>query len=257
MKIDLKSLWLFNDAKELAKRILSVQIRQRIRTLFLWPPRGLFLGRTFQRLEPLSRRFGLSRGLPIDRYYIEKFLERNRNDIQGRVLEIADRHYTIKFGGQRVSKSEVLHVTGDNEEATIVADLTRGDNIPTGSFDCVILTQTLQLIYDVRAALATTYRILTPGGVLLATFPGISQISRYDMDRWGDYWRFTTLSARRLLETYFPSSKITVASYGNVLATVAFLHGLAAEDLGRKLDHQDPDYEMLIAVKAVKPGIKP
>ena len=79
--------------------------------------------------------------------------------------------------------------------------------------------------------MATIYRILTPGGTLLATFPGISQISRYDMDRWGEYWRFTTLSARRLLEAYFPPSQVSVASFGNVLATVAFLHGLAAEDL--------------------------
>ena len=108
MKTDIMSLWLVQDTKDFIKRFLPVQARQRIKALFLWPPRGLFLGRTFKRLEPLSRRFGLSRGLPIDRYYIEKFLEKNHRDIRGRVLEIADRNYTVKFGGQRVIKSDVM-----------------------------------------------------------------------------------------------------------------------------------------------------
>jgi SAM-dependent methyltransferase len=112
----------------------------------------------------------------------------------------------------------------------------------------------LQFIYDVRAAIRHLHRILKPSGVLLATFPGISQISRYDMDRWGDYWRFTTLSARRLLEEVFPPGNVTVRAYGNVLAAVAFLHGLSAEELRREeLDYHDPDYELIITVRAVKP----
>jgi len=106
------------------------------------------------------------------------------------------------------------------------------------------------------AALKTLYRILKPGGVLLATFPGISQISRHDMDRWGDYWRFTTLSARRLLEKVFPAANVRVEAYGNVLAAIAFLHGLATQELRQEeLDYGDPDYEVLIAVRAVKPEV--
>jgi len=107
----------------------------------------------------------------------------------------------------------------------------------------------LQFIYDVRAAIFNLYRILKPGGILLATFPGISQISRYDMDR----WRFTTLSAQKLFEEVFSPVNVTVASYGNVLAANAFLHGLAGEELRpQELDHQDPDYELLITVRAIK-----
>jgi len=101
----------------------------------------------------------------------------------------------------------------------------------------------------VRAAIFNLYRILKPGGILLATFPGISQISRYDMDR----WRFTTLSAQKLFEEVFSPVNVTVASYGNVLAANAFLHGLAGEELRpQELDHQDPDYELLITVRAIK-----
>lgn len=206
-----------------------------------------------RRLIPVSRVFGLDRGQPIDRYYIENFLARHAEDIQGHVLEIGDDTYTRKFGGERVSRSDVLHAWAGNPKATIVADLTCADHIPSDTFDCIIFTQTLQFIYDGRAALKTLYRILKPGGVLLATFPGISQISRYDMDRWGDYWRFTTLSARRLLEEVFPPGCVQVEAQGNVLTAIAFLHGLAAHELTpEELDYHDPDYQVLIGMRVAR-----
>ena len=84
---------------------------------------------------------------------------------------------------------------------------------------------------------------------------GISQISRYDMDRWGEYWRFTSLSARRLFEEVFLPADVTVRSYGNVLAATAFLHGVAEGELRRdELNYHDPDYEVLITVRAIKPN---
>jgi SAM-dependent methyltransferase len=211
---------------------------------------------SLRRLRPISRIFGFDRGVCIDRYYIEQFLSTQGSDIQGCCLEIGDDIYSRKFGGDRVVRRDVLHVTDGNPQATIVADLTRADHIPSNAFDSIICTQTLQHIYDVRAALKTLYRLLKPDGVLLATFPGISQISRGDMDRWGDYWRFTTLSARLLFAEVFPAANVTVAAYGNVLAAIAFLHGLTVEELQKaELDYLDPDYEMLITVRAVKPEV--
>ena len=206
-----------------------------------------------RRLAPFSRVFGLDRGLPIDRYYIENFLAQHAGDIQGNVLEFADNDYTLRFGGEKVARSEILQLTPDNPKATIVADITQANAIPSETFNCIICTQTLQFIYDVRVAIQTLHRILRPNGVLLVTFPGISQISRYDMDRWGDYWRFTTVSALRIFEETFPASHVEVEAHGNVLAAVAFLHGVVAEELNRKeLDYRDPDYEVLITVRAVK-----
>lgn len=206
---------------------------------------------SLRRLEPFSRAFGRDRGLCVDRYYIEAFLAANADTVRGRVLEIGDDRYTRRFGGARVSSSEVLHVTDGNPKATIVADLSDAPQLEPESFDCVICTQTLPFIYDVRAAVATLRRILRPGGAVLATLPGISQISRYDMERWGDYWRFTSLSARRLFEEAFAPAHVAVEAYGNVLAAIAFLHGLAAEELeAAELDRRDPDYELVIAVRA-------
>jgi hypothetical protein len=102
-----------------------------------------------RRQIPVSRDFGFDRGLPIDRYYIESFLEKYAADIRGRVLEIGANTFTTRFGRDHVTQSDVLHVNNNNPVATIVGDLASADHIPSDLFDCVILTQTLQLIYDV------------------------------------------------------------------------------------------------------------
>ena len=200
--------------------------------------------------------WGSERGQPIDRYYIERFLAAQAQDIQGRVLEIGDNKYTLKFGQDQVVQSDVLHVAENRPQVTIIGDLTQADHISANTFDCIILTQTFQVIYDVPAAIETVYRILKPGGVVLITTAGISKISRYDMDRWGYFWSFTTCSIRRLFEAVFPAANIEVGAYGNVLASIAFLHGLAREELRQKdLDYVDPDYELLITVRAMKPEV--
>lgn len=232
----------------------------RWRRLTVWPPVGWVRFGSLRRIMPISLTFGLDRGPReqcIDRYFIERFLHIHSGDIRGHVLEIGDDHYTRKFGGTAVERSDVLHVHSEAKHATIIADLTHGDQIPSESFDCVICTQTLQFVYDVREALKTLYRILRPGGVLLATFTGISQISRYDMDRWGDYWRFTTMSAGRLFVEFWPPDGVDVQAHGNVLLAVAYLHGLTLRDLrAEELTHRDPDYPLVITVRAVKPIVQ-
>ena len=244
-------------AADLARQVLPSSIRQWLRL----QRRALRLSRlggwvrfgNLRRVTPVSRVFGCDRGVCIDRYYIEQYLARHAADIRGRVLEIADNSYTKRFGGDRVVKSDVLHLQEGNSKATLVGDLAGENSIPSDNFDCIIFTQTLQFIYDFHAAIFTLRRILRPGGVLLATFPGISQISRYDMARWGDYWRFTTVSAQKIFEEVFAPDCVSVESYGNVLAANAFLHGLAEEELRtNEIEFRDPDYQLLITVRAVK-----
>ena len=216
------------------------------------PPVGWVRLGSLRRTTPISRAYGYDRGRPVDRYYIENFLSRCSEDISGRVLEVGDDTYTRQFGGSRVTCSDVLHVHEGNPRATIIADLTCADHIPSATFDCIILTQTLQLIFDVRSAIRTLHRILKPGGVLLATFPGISQITDGEWrDSW--YWNFTSQSARWLFGESFPAGDLTVDTHGNVLAATALLQGMAAEELRhQELDYRDRDYEVLITVRAVK-----
>ncbi len=214
---------------------------------------------SLRRLQPIGAVFGLARGQDldqcIDRYYITHFLARHAADIQGRVLEIADNLYTQRFGGARVQHSDILYAPPGHPDATIVADLTCADHLQSETFDCIILTQTLQYIYEVRAAVRTLYRLLRPGGVLLVTCPGISQMSPNDRSQWGEYWRFTTMSLSKLLSDSFPPEQIHVQGYGNVLTAVAFLHGLLIPELqGDELEYHDPEYELLISGRAVKPA---
>ena len=209
-----------------------------------------------RRVEPFGRHFGTDRGEAIDRYYIEAFLQAHSADIRGRVLEVGDDSYTRRFGGRRVIQSDVLHVGPGNPQATIVADLADAPQIPNESFDCIILTQVLYLIYEARNAVHTLHRILRPGGVLLLTVPGLTQFPHGTIWAYTWYWNFTELSVLRMLEESFGKRHATVETFGNVLAASAMLYGLASQELTRReLDANDPDYPVTIAARAQKQGV--
>jgi hypothetical protein len=203
-------------------------------------------------VKPISTVFGLNRGTPIDRYYIEKFLAANRDLIKGRVLEISDNTYTKKFGGPDVT-SDILHYSKDNHAATIIGDLTKPETLPANSMDCFICTQTFNFIYDFQSAIKGTHYLLKDGGTLLATMAGLCQISQYDMERWGDFWRFTSRSATEAFGNVFGKENIKVGHHGNVLASVGLLHGVSLEELTpQELDVVDPTYQIVITVTATK-----
>ncbi len=244
--------------KKAFRNVISEDLYQQFRVTLLHQEHGLGLDwrwyNSLRTVHPIRRDFGWQAGQTIDRYYTEEvFLPQHSEDIRGRVLEVGDRRYTQRFGGEKVTKSDVLNVKAGHETTTIVADLTSAGHIPSNVFDCAILTFTLQFVYDVRSALRTLHRILKPGGVLLIAVPGISQIARYDDDNWGEYWRFTSRSAQMLFAEVFQPESLTIRTYGNVLATIASLHGLISQELRREeLDHRDRDYELLITIRAVK-----
>ena len=207
----------------------------------------------FRSLQPKSRSFA-GRGTPIDRHYIEAFLADHAADVRGITLEVASDAYVRRFGGANVVRSEVVSIA-PGEGVTIVGDLTDPKTLPRDRYDCIVLTQTLQFIYDVKAALASLAAALRPGGVLLLTVPGISQISGFDERLTGDFWRFTPSSVQRLLEERFRRESIEVRGYGNVLTAVAFLHNVAQEELKKsELEATDAQYPMIVAARAVKEG---
>ncbi len=205
-----------------------------------------------KRKEPFSRQFGYDRGGPIDRYYIEEFLKRNAEIIRGNALEIGDNEYTLRFGKENISKSDILHIDQGNSKATIIGDLSDAPQIQDNTFDCFVFTQTLHLIYDFHAALSTCHRILKPGGTLLLTVPGLSQI---DQGEWGSnwFWSFTSKSMKLVMEKTFPQSEISIETFGNVLSSAAYLYGMGINEMSKEdMDYRDPCYQQIIAVKATK-----
>ncbi len=209
------------------------------------------------RTKPLSKESGFDRGGPIDRYYIETFLGKEADCIQGRVLEIADNSYTLKFGGPMVTHSDILHVDDSNPSATVVADLAHAPHLPDDTYDCLVITQTLQYIYDFRGALKTCRRILKPGGVLLVTVPGISPVdigwSRSSNEPADWFCSFSVIGMNKIMAEAFPSDSVDIGHYGNILSATAFLYGMGQNELEKdQLDVRDEKYPVIITVKATK-----
>jgi SAM-dependent methyltransferase len=234
------------------KSVYRAYVRLRRRLLGIPAPGSVNFG-DLRRLTPVSRHFGVDRGTALDRYYIERFLQRHAGDVRGRVLEVGESTYTRRYGGNRVTHSDVLHVQEGNPQATIIGDLADAPQIADATFDCIVLTQTLNLIYDARAAVRTLHRILKPGGVLLLTVPGITQVPNGTVWAYTWYWAFTELSVRRMLGEVFGDECLTLEVGGNVLAATALLHGLAVEEFSSdELDALDRDYPLIIAARALR-----
>jgi SAM-dependent methyltransferase len=206
-----------------------------------------------RRVRPVSDNWGFDRGTPIDRYYITQFLAEHAADVRGRVLEVQDSAYTVRFGGNQVVQRDVLDIaSAANPCATIVADLAAADIVPADTFDCFLLTQTLHLLLDVRAGVYHAWRMLRPGGVLLVTVPVVSRLVRGPLLT-TDYWRFTLASCNAIFGEAFGTEQVTLQAYGNVLTCSAFLMGLAVEELrSSELTVHDDRFPLVIGVRAVK-----
>lgn len=245
-----------NRLKSAFKNNIPVFVKRFINRIGLFPgfipPQGQIDWGDFNSVRPFSNDFGFDRGGAVDRYYIEKFLSEQSAHIKGNVLEIADNAYTLKYGGNGVIKSDVLHLNAGTSGATYNGDLSKGDGLPSEHFDCIILTQTLQFIYDYTSALKNCYRILKKDGILLITVPGISPI---DQGEWGKnwLWSFNENSIRRIFMELFPANTFKIQAYGNVYAATTFLYGAGINEVDKsKLDIRDTAFDVVIAIQLKK-----
>jgi SAM-dependent methyltransferase len=199
--------------------------------------------------DPLSNYHGFDRGTPIDRYYIEDFLNKNKSYIKGACLEVLNNDYTLTFGDTRVTSSDILDINPENKKATIITDLRAMPEVRDESYDCIILTQVLQFIDSPTTALEELHRILKPGGYILATMPSVSRIDCTSGIQ-GDFWRFTEASAAILFKNY---SEVEITSRGNCRSGIYFLAGAALEEVSKKnLSIDDRQFPLIITVRARK-----
>jgi SAM-dependent methyltransferase len=200
-------------------------------------------------LSPMSYLWGTDRGLPIHRYYLEQFLEENSDVIRGRCLEFLDDSYTVRFGREKVAKRDVLHIDDTNPNATIIADLTKPNNIQGDQFDCIICTHVLHVIFELDKVVAEFYRILKLGGVLLVGVPHISMCGR----GYNEFWRFTPDGLLRLLSNHFGRENVRTRGYGNSLTAAGEIRGLVAFEFRKsELDYCDERFSVEVCGRAVK-----
>ena len=206
---------------------------------------------SFRRLQPISPVWGSERGTVVDRYYIDQFFARHAQVITGRVLEVRDPQYTSKFGHDVVS-TEIVDIDPRNDGATIVADLADPGSLPADAFDCVLVPQTLLFVRDPFAAMANLWQSVAPGGALLVTTPAISRLdpAATDVDR----WHLTPAGLREVIDRSCPGADAVVESYGNPVTAVAFLQGIAAEELRPKeLEARHVLFPIVVAASIRKP----
>lgn len=202
-------------------------------------------------VKPVSRTFGSERGRAVDRYYIESFLAENALDIRGCCMEIGADTYIRRFGGDRVTETIVLHVEGYGN--TLKGNFETGEGLWEEMADCLICTQTLQYIYDLRAAIKNIYKILKPGGVALITVPGIKSLCLFDEDSWGEKWSFTEKSMKNLCGELGEDVSFSVSTYGNVKIATAYLYGICCEELDEEdFAYSDRQFPFLITVRLEK-----
>ncbi|MGY1735360.1 methyltransferase domain-containing protein [Geodermatophilus sp. SYSU D00684] len=191
-----------------------------------------------RRTEPLSE-WGSPRGRPVDRWYIERFLDGHAGRVHGHALEVKDDAYARRYGASVV---DVVDVDPGNERATLVGDLCLPGTLPPAAFDVAVVTQTLQYVADPPAAVRHLLASLRPGGCLLVTVPTLSRLTDGS-----DRWRWTPPGLEDLLRPAAPpGADVRVEGLGNGLAARAFLFGLAAEDLDDDvLGRTDPCYPLI------------
>lgn len=247
--------WLFEMGLEKLRAVTPRSIREYVARRpypFPWPPVGSINFGDLRQTKPLRENSNPASGVPIDQFYVESFLVQQAHHIHGHILELSNDHYTRRFGGNRVEANDVVQLVENQLKPGNKSDLTIPNVIPTETYDCIIFPQILHRVYNLELMVQALYDCLKPGGVLLATVPGIGLVNDGDQSNAG-YWAFTEQATQQLFGRIFGDKNIKVRSYGNVLTATAFLHNLTNNKLGQaQLDHEDEQYQLLVGVRAIK-----
>lgn len=199
------------------------------------------------KVVPVGKQYGVPRGGSICRFYIDSFLNKYRQYISGNVLEVGDREYTIKYMDDYV-KSYVMHFDTcyADTEYDFSGDLRNGRGLKKNFYNCIILTQVLNFVSDLRMIPKILVDSLRPNGVILLTVSGITPICRYDMDRYGQFWGFTDAGIKEMFST--ENVECITETYGNFKVACASLAGMSFTELDKKdLLYCDEDFQVFIS----------
>lgn len=201
---------------------------------------------SLRRVQPLGE-WGFERGTPVDRYYIEQYLDRHAHLIRGHALEVDNNRYSTRYGATSI---DIVDIDPHNPHANLIGDLADDTTLPLATYDVAVVTQTLQLVSKPLDAVRNLVAALRPGGSLLLTVPMISRLANP-----ADRWRWTPRGMLDMLaEAAPPGAELESIGLGNGLAGRAFLFALAVEDLETAvLEVTDDDYPLIVAARVTVP----
>lgn len=207
---------------------------------------------SLKRHLPVDPAGGSGRGTSIDAYYVSKFLDAVAGDLRGRVLVFRDAAVIV----DQVDRSavvDVIDVQPGNAAVTVLADPASPGAIDPASKDCIVLVGCLRWVADLAGTLASAWRGLAPGGVLLVSVPTLAPVT--DDDLGPDRWRVTAAGLEEVLMQACPGAESKIMTFGNPVSAVAVMAGLAAEDLSAaELDAHDPRFVVVVAARVQRAG---
>jgi SAM-dependent methyltransferase len=190
----------------------------------LRPPIGQVAFGDFVRNAPFCPNYGFSRGTPIDRFFLDCFITKIRDEVVGDVLEIGGvQENRVRYRLQHASSYRTMDIelfpgvdfAGDAHDPAAS---------PASSFDCILLFNVLEHCKEPSIVVENVHRWLRAGGKAFCLVPNAQRVHRDPRD----YWRIMPDALEYLFRNF---ASAEVFTYGNLITTIAALSGLGAEEL--------------------------
>jgi SAM-dependent methyltransferase len=202
------------------------------------------------KLLPISTDFGWSRGTPVGRHYVNKFVAEMATGLGGTVLEFGESRYKACF--KTVQQYQVIDVV-PGPSVDYVCDIHDVSSVPEHYFDVIVCTQVLEHVERPVDALRQLHKLLKHDGHLICTVPFLAHIHYVPTD----FYRFSIDAICSALGTA-GFQVLEARNSGNALVTLGSLLGYAAEDFRSKemevVDNVYP-FNVLAFARPMKGGI--
>ncbi|MBD2360453.1 methyltransferase domain-containing protein [Anabaena minutissima FACHB-250] len=235
---DLSQIDSFNSFKLLVERLEKIGL--------ISPEVGALNWGDFRKTNPICHVTGFTRGTPIDRYYLQKFVNKIKDQVVGNVLEVGGVAKDREFYQFDLASTYRIMNLESGSGIDLVGDVHDVSLIETESLDGVVIFNVLEHCYSPWIAVENIYKWLKPGGKCFCMVPNAQRLH----DRPGDYWRPLPDGVNWLFRNF---SQRQLSVYGNPLTVIASFHGVATEELtSEELDEFHADYPVSTCIVATK-----
>ena len=199
-----------------------------------------------KRRFPLCNLFGFTRGIPIDRYYLDKFISEIRPQVTGTVLEVGGLLQNRElYQFSQATEYHTLDIAA-NPGVTQIGDVHDLAMFKPNSLDAVVIFNVLEHCHNPWIVVKNIYIWLKEGGKCFCMVPSAQRLHDFP----GDYWRPLPDGMQQLFQD-FRQRKLYV--YGNPMTVIASFMGISAQELSHEeLNDFHPDYPVTTCMVARK-----